>query len=109
MDNKETFSERTTENSNNRRPYSQNELNFMKNREFKHFRIGDVYAYHENCKHSYLVKKNGRKEKEILQNGNNGNCSVCWRLSKTPKNMYEESLDIIDKSYVMINSNYLYY
>lgn len=67
------------------RPYSQNELQDKRNFLYKKLRLGEVMAQHKDCGHFYLTKKNSRKEKEILSNNHSdqGNCSVCWRMSKT--------------------------
>ena len=79
------------------RPYSQNELYFNREILFSSFRIGKVRAYHK-CNHFYFVKENGRKEKEILEKKNDdcGNCSVCWKLNKTPRHLKEKAKCIID-------------
>lgn len=95
--------------SENKRPHSQNELNFIKTKTFNLLRLGTTQAYHEDCDHSYLVKKNGRKEKEITENGNSGNCSICWRLSKTPSGFQERAFDLIRSFYNIRQGDYLYY
>lgn len=69
------------------RPYSQNELSFLKQRNLRRLRVGRCEAYHSRCNHSYYVRKGGRKEKTIRENNNSqdiGNCSICWKISKTP-------------------------
>ena len=79
------------------RPYSQNELHFNREKLFSKLRIGKVRAYHK-CNHFYFVKENGRKEKEILENKNEdcGNCSVCWRLNKTPHYLKNKAKGMVD-------------
>ena len=79
------------------RPYSQNELHFNREDLFIKLRLGKVRAYHK-CNHFYYVKKNGRKEKEILENKNEdcGNCSVCWKLHKTPRHLTNKAALLID-------------
>ena len=79
------------------RPYSQNELKFLRERNFKNRRIGIYQAQHNKCRHFYYVKKNGRKEKEIIEHKNKevGNCSVCWKLSKTPQKLKQNSDKLI--------------
>ena len=47
------------------RPYSQDELNDMRNKLYRSLRLGETTARHNRCNHFYLVKQNGRKEKEI--------------------------------------------
>jgi len=72
------------------RPYSTSELSDMRQATRKLVRLGKVRAEHRyECNHFYAVRDNGRKEKKILElNGDDpGNCSVCWRLSKTPRRL----------------------
>lgn len=72
------------------RPYSTSELSDMRQATHKLVRLGKVRAEHRyECNHFYAVRDNGRKEKKILElNGDDpGNCSVCWRLSKTPRRL----------------------
>ena len=81
------------------RPYSQKELLYNRDRVFSSLRVGNIKAHHIKCDHFYNVKERGRKEKEIKETNNKdvGNCSVCWKLNKTPQNMRNETLDIIDQ------------
>lgn len=75
------------------RPYSQNELSDMRNKLYRDLRLGKCRAYHDKCKHFYNVRINSKKEKEINENSDNiGNCSVCWKLSKTPKNSKDKAI-----------------
>ncbi len=81
------------------RPYSQNELKFMRNSLYKNINIGNNRIYHTKCGHFYYVKKNSRKEKELKEknrNENIGNCSVCWKLSKTPKHLKNNANDMVE-------------
>ena len=74
------------------RPYSSNELNDTRNIFIKKNNLSNIMAYHKKCGHFYYVKENGRKEKEINENNDNvGNCSCCWKLSKTPKNLQKNA------------------
>lgn len=77
------------------RPYSQNELRDMRKSLYRQLRIGNERAYHQKCNHYYYVKQNGKKEKEIKENGTVGNCSVCWKLSKTPTSSKHKAYDLI--------------
>lgn len=81
------------------RPYSQEELNTMRTRAFKSMRIGKVKAHHRKSGYSYFVKENGRKEKEIIENKDcdSGNCSVSWKLNKTPRHLRSKARDLIDQ------------
>jgi len=71
------------------RPYSQRELQYNRNRVFRTLRVGSTRAHHKRCDHFYFVKEHGRKEKEIKEanSGDVGNCSVCWKFNKTPRNL----------------------
>jgi hypothetical protein len=79
------------------RPYSQAELKFNRERLYKNLRIGEHKTKHERCGHCYKVRKNGRKEKEILESGNvdTGNCSVCWKLSRTKRHNYNSAKSVV--------------
>ena len=78
------------------RPFSQKELQDKQEYLYKKLRISNVMAYHPKCKHFYLTRKNSRKEQDILNNVSDiGNCSVCWKLNKTPYNMKNLAQDLI--------------
>lgn len=70
------------------RPYSQAELQFNRDKLHKYLRLSETFAIHKRCGHCYKVRKNGRKEREILESAepDSGNCSVCWKLRRTIKN-----------------------
>jgi hypothetical protein len=80
-----------------KRPYSQNELKAMRSKLYRELRLGKVRAEHQKCGHFYLVKENGRKEKDILEQKTSdcGNCSVCWKLSKTPRDLRNSAQNLI--------------
>jgi len=80
------------------RPYSLNELSYNRERMYKSLRIGKTKAQHNKCGHFYLVKENGRKERDIIDNGSpdTGFCSVCWRVSKTPRHLKSKSRYLIE-------------
>jgi len=79
------------------RPYSQNELKDNRKKFFDRYNISDVFACHKKCGHFYRVKKNGKKYKYIseTENSDTGNCSICWKLSKTPNYLKENAKDLI--------------
>jgi hypothetical protein len=79
------------------RPYSQNELREKRDNLYKDLRLSKTYAYHKKCKHFYLVKENGRKEKDILENKTNLNCSVCWKLNRTPEHLKTMAYNLVDE------------
>lgn len=81
------------------RPYSQNELGFNRDKLFRNLRLGRYKARHKRCNHFYLVRSNGRKEREIIETKNDdvGNCSVCWKLSKTPSYLREKAQGLIQQ------------
>jgi hypothetical protein len=97
------------------RPYSQNELVDIQLKLYKSLRLGVVKAYHTRCRHLYYVKKNGRKEKEMVENNSSdcGNCSVCWKLNKVPKHLKNNANNLVNSycdmfynelSYITYNS-----
>ena len=78
------------------RPYSQDELNDMRNALYRQLRLSKDRAFHSKCKHLYNVKENSKKQKEIYENNDDiGNCSVCWKLSKTPEASRYKAYDLI--------------
>jgi hypothetical protein len=81
------------------RPYSQSEL--IQNREqlARELRLSSYRAIHPRCQHFYSVRSNSRKEKDILDGKGTdvGNCSVCWKLSKTPRRIKDQALDLISE------------
>jgi hypothetical protein len=81
------------------RPYCQLELGAAKDNLCKSLRLSDQYAKHVTCKHCYFVKINGKKHNDIIERNekDTGNCSVCWKLSKTPHNLQKSA-------YAMVNS-----
>jgi hypothetical protein len=81
------------------RPYSSNELVSMRNKLFRQLRLGKIRAHHQKCNHFYFVKENGRKEKDIFEQNTEdcGNCSVCWKLNKTPKNLRNRASSLINE------------
>lgn len=92
---------------NNRdRPYSQNELISLENKIIKQLKLSKEYVYHTREKSFYLVKKFGKKEKEILENKKEkkedynvdiGSCSIQWKLKKTPRHLKQYAIDLIDE------------
>jgi hypothetical protein len=98
------------------RPYSRKELLNNRHRAFKSLKIGKVLIYHPDCRHSYYAKANGRKEKEAIENstpqtGNatgglvyesTGNCSVCWKIGRTPKRLKGDASSL-STAYMNIN------
>jgi hypothetical protein len=81
------------------RPYSNKELAFLRSELRRRVKLGTHMVYHARCKHFYYTKENSRKEKEVLESGQNnvGNCSVCWRLSKTPYDLRNKAYDLVDE------------
>jgi hypothetical protein len=89
------------------RPYSQKELQTTQDSNKKHLRLGEVLASHSKCGHTYLTKRNGRKEKEIIEcgTGDTGNCSVCWKLSKTPRHLRTPAKQLMNHYYNLQEEN----
>jgi hypothetical protein len=81
------------------RPISVKELTTTRDSLYKYLKLSETKSLHDKCRHFYYVKENGRKEKEIKEkntNENVGNCSVCWKLSKTPKRLKDRAYDLVD-------------
>ena len=88
------------------RPYSQSELRDLRTSLFRSLKLGEKIVYHDKCRHMYLTKQNGRKEKEILETGkvDVGKCSVCWKISKTPLYLRDKAKDLShDYSSIFLN------
>jgi len=68
------------------RPYSQDELMYMRQKLYHRLRLGKMRAHHQQSGYFYLVKQNGKKEKEMKEKStvDVGNCSVSWKIGKTP-------------------------
>jgi hypothetical protein len=45
------------------------------------------------------VKDNGKKEKDIIEKNSPdcGNCSVCWKINKTPKFLKNKAHNLINE------------
>jgi hypothetical protein len=84
--------------SNEDRPYSRKELEALHKNLLRRMRIGSVYINHPDCNHGYYCKAGGKKEKDMKEsNGENvGNCSVCWKLNRTPKRLKNSARDLIN-------------
>ena len=101
------------------RPYSGDELLYLRKQYYKMFHLGEVYALHEECGHVYLTKKNGKKETMIKhhdislsEDSSIGNCSVCWKMSRTPKKFADPAYDLVkyyhENIYPNLNQNPTY-
>jgi hypothetical protein len=81
------------------RPYSQKELDALETDFFEKIQLSTgLSALHNGCGHTYQVKKNGVKFKELLaepEMRDVGNCSVCWKLSRTPRELKHLANDFI--------------
>ncbi len=80
------------------RPYSRKELESLHRNLLRRMRIGNIYISHPDCNHGYYCKAGGKKEKDMKEsNGENtGNCSVCWKLNRTPKKLKKAARDLIN-------------
>ncbi len=94
------------------RPMSQNEMKDLLLQFMKENKISNETVFHTKSKYTYHVKKFGKKEKEIIEKRNNdeenynhniGNCSVTWKLLKTPKRLRAQARDVI-KEYMELHS-----
>lgn len=79
------------------RPYSQKELKFLRDRFYFKSRLGTTIIKHDDCKHFYIAKKGGKKETEFLKSGDVGNCSVCWKIRRTPRKLRQQAESLVQK------------
>lgn len=81
------------------RPYSQDELSDMRINLFKKFHLSNTRAEHIRCGHFYNVIINGKKEKDINTTNvtDSGNCSVCWKLNKTPVALQNNAYNLVSE------------
>ena len=80
------------------RPYSQKELMHRRERLYRKYRLGEYIARHQRSGYFYRVRVNGRKEREMIETKMDdvGNCSVSWKLSKTPKYLKDIAIDLVE-------------
>ena len=81
------------------RPYSQDELADIRQRNLERLNIGSTMVYHPNSGYFYLAKAGGKKEAAVLSGETleDGCCSVCWKLRKTPSELREIANNMIDE------------
>lgn len=87
------------------RPYSQKELSALEEKLFNQLQIANMFVMHQDCGHCYRVKKNGIRFKNMLEYFENnpettelpdvGNCSMCWKINKTPNKLRYAMNDFI--------------
>jgi hypothetical protein len=90
------------------RPYSLCELLDLLNDVYTKHRLSDNIVTHTPCMHRYRVKKGGRKEQYIHENGStldDQTCSVCFKIrtfGNAPENllMDDENSVVITKQRV---------
>ena len=96
------------------RPYSENELKYLRQNLYKKVNLGTIKSYPSKCEHFYFVKNNSRKEKEIKEKNsteNIGNCSVCWKINKTEKRLRKNAYELVNEycnSFYNDNEEYTY-
>jgi len=80
------------------RPYSQKELSDRRQRLYRSLRLGKHIVRHQRSGFFYRVRANGRKEREMIETNSEdvGNCSVSWKLSKTPNYLKDRALDLVE-------------
>ena len=78
---------------NENRPYSNLELKSIRTIYLEKLRLSEHVMKHDSCTHCYYVRKNGRKEKQII-NGeyDSNNCSVCWKIKHEHKNNQDQNM-----------------
>jgi|TARA_B110000261_G_scaffold64414_1_gene75641 hypothetical protein len=89
------------------RPYSQDEIKYIREKFYEKNRLSNVVAKHVSTKHRYKVKENGKKYHEINEYNNPdcGNCSVSWKLRKTPNEYKNKANDLINSFYNIFYDN----
>lgn len=78
------------------RPYSRKELNSNRYNLFRSLRVGKVMINHSECNHKYFARANGRKEKDATDGVSVGNCSVCWKINRTPRRIKELAIKLVE-------------
>lgn len=87
------------------RPYSQQELEDSIGEIKKRLKLSDQKLKYTRNNYVYYAKKYGKKEKQCIENQQNGieypnenisGCSVEWQLRKTPDEYYNVAQDIIE-------------
>ena len=91
------------------RPYSTKELLYLKNLLYENLSLSKYKVSHTKCGHFYHIRKNSRKEKEIkeikeikeeeIKEENLidiGNCSICWKIYKTPRYLKEKAKNMTE-------------
>ena len=76
------------------RPYSRKELKNIRYQSFRNLRIGKVMITHSECNHKYYARANGRKEKEVNEGISPTNCSVCWKINRTPRRLKNDAIKL---------------
>lgn len=78
------------------RPFSRKEIEFLHGKLFEKLMISEMIVHHPECGHKYRVKKNGVKHKQLLEDPENrGNCSVCWKIQKTPRRLKDAAHEFV--------------
>jgi len=88
------------------RPYCQLELEELRGKWMTRTRVGCTMVSHSNCGHFYFAKEGGKKELNAIETGglDCGSCSVCWQLKKTPPELRQHALDLIDSYQIKFES-----
>lgn len=86
------------------RPFSVLELENIRKQYLKSLKVGGYRVYHKKCNHFYNAKEHSRKENKLKvcfekENVDIGNCSVCWKLYRTPIHIKRTATDLVE-SYV---------
>jgi len=89
------------------RPYSKKEILNTRFDTIRKLRIGKMLIRHQECGHFYFAKENGKKEKEVKEsNGARvGNCSVCWKMNRTPERLRELGKRLVD-DYMSVDTSF---
>ena len=76
---------------------------------YKTLKLRNKKVWHKKTRYFYVVKQNGKKEKEMIEQNSCdvGNCSVTWKLLKTPKEDKTKTIELINDymyNFYLLNS-----
>jgi hypothetical protein len=77
------------------RPISRDELIENRKQTYKYLRLSQTFIFHF-CDHLYLAKEGGRKHKSNDRIRDATECSVCWKLTKIPKELKINAYKLIN-------------
>ncbi len=102
------------------RPFSQKEIEYLREQSHRKLYLSQVLIKHRDCYHFYFAKANGRKEREAYETRETrethesnqtitGNCSVCWKINRTPTRLKEKAKRLVDEYCNTLHTNPSYW